>query len=189
VTLVTEPSVRVPAPTPEERHRAAAWFRLVPLAQVRHYPWLTKLAIAVYALCVLGMFGMQERVIHQSAEAIPSPVAYVGPWATDRPLYHPGEVVRFRYRRDSAQGDLVLYSIDAWENAATGLTYPEPICGRFVERPGTEEVKQARELPTSLPPGTYRLRGWITAVTSRRSRPAGYVSVPFRVVAAEKKGR
>jgi hypothetical protein len=50
-------------------------------------------------------------------------------------------------------------------------------------------VKQARELPASLPPGTYRLRGWITAITSRRSRPAGYVSVPFRVVAAEKKGR
>jgi hypothetical protein len=177
---MAEPT-RIAPPTPAERRHADGWFRLVPLPQIRTRPWMEKAALGVFGLCLLGILGATQRAVNQAAESVPAPVAYRGLWLTDRPLYHPGEVVRFRYWRDSSQGDLVLYSLDGWENAVTGLTYPEPICGRFVERPGTEQVKQARTLPPSLPPGTYRLRGWVTALTSRRSRPAGYESVPFRV--------
>lgn len=170
------------------RHRAAGWFRLFREVPVRSHPWLEKLALGVFALCILGLLALQQKTIRAAAESVASPVAYVLPWHTDRRTYHAGDVVRFSYRRTSAEGDLVVWHLDAWENEATGAIYPEPICGRYVAAAGSEAIVQVRSLPDNLPAGTYRLRGWVTAQTSRRSRPAGYVSEPFRVVRREPGG-
>lgn len=180
----------IPPAGPTAAHRrAVGWFNMWREAPAKSHPWLQRLAFSIFALCILGLIGQVRQTVRDSAESIPSPVSYVGAWRTDKHIYHPGDLMRLSYERHATEGRLLLWQVDSWENEETGAAYPEPIRGRYVRAAGVERVIQVRSLPANLPPGTYRLRGWISAQTSRRSLPAGYTSEKFRVVAPEKKGR
>lgn len=170
------------APTPEQHRRAAGWFTLAHMSAVRAHPWLEKLTLALFAVCIIGQLWVLQGNIRDSAQSIPCPVTYPAPWQTDRHRYHAGDVIRFAYQRESTEANLILWQIDSWENADTGELYPGAFLGRHVGRVGAERVRQVRDLPPRMSPGTYRLRGWISAQTSRRSLPVEYVSEPFEVL-------
>lgn len=173
---------RAPESQQQAQARVAGWFNLCGAAQIRSHPWLEKLTLALFAACVIGQLWVLQGNVKDSAQSVPCPIRYAGSWRTDKHRYRAGDPIRFGYLRASTEGDLILWQIDAFENQDTGELYPGAILGRAVERAGTEHVRQVRELPEKLAPGTYRLKGWISAQTSRRSLPTRFESEPFEVV-------
>jgi len=162
--------------------RAWGWFRLAQVPQfAQRHPWLERAALVAFAVCISGQLWTIQTGVRESARAQPCPVSYPGPWQTDRRAYHPGDIVRFRYLRRNGEGNLILFQVDNWERQGTGELYAGALLGRHVGAVGLEEVRQVRELPQKMQPNTYRLRGWISAQTSRRTLPTEYVSEPFEV--------
>ncbi len=157
------------------------WMHIVPKPSNGYRHLLTNFVGAVAACLVVASFVITQNNIDKSVIADPSPVSYTRTWTTDKKAYRPGDTIRFMIHRHSKLDNLVMLSLDTWENQTTGEIFPGPILGR-VAKAGDQVVNTSRVLPLNLTPGEYILQGWVQPQTLKRCEPATYKSEPFTIV-------
>lgn len=163
----------------------ASWLYLatLPTRAAKAHPWLEKAAMAGAIACVLAQLWLLQGAVKSSALARETPVHFPGNWTVVQPgPFKPGQWVRFRYERVSTESGVLVLLLDTFENLDTGESYEGSLMGKAIDKAGPQRLEAVRQLPWRMAPGHYRLVGWASPQTSKRSQPTGYLSDVFEVV-------